>query len=71
MHTLSLNKPKKFKQTFARKLMETVSCNRKGELMVEFMQQGTTIMSHVHLPNTKKNYVGPFINKGVECLHLV
>jgi hypothetical protein len=46
MHTHLLNNPKKFKQTLsARKLMATVFWGRKGMLMVEFMQQGTTITS--------------------------
>jgi hypothetical protein len=43
MHTHSPNKPKTFKQAFARKLMVTVSWDRKGVLIVEFMQQGTTM----------------------------
>jgi uncharacterized damage-inducible protein DinB len=48
MHTQSPNKPKKFKQIMsARKLMAAVFWARKGVLMVEFMQQGTTIMSEV------------------------
>jgi hypothetical protein len=49
MHTHSPNKPKKFRQTYARKLMATV-----WVLMVEFMQQGTTITSEVYC-DTKKN----------------
>jgi hypothetical protein len=49
MHTHSQNKPQKFKQTLsARKLMATVSWDRKGVLMIEFMQQGTTITSEVY-----------------------
>jgi hypothetical protein len=44
IYTHSSNKPKKFKQAFsARKLMATVFCDRKGMLMVEFMQKGTTV----------------------------
>jgi hypothetical protein len=46
-HTHSPNKPRKFKQTSARKLMANVLWDRKGVLIVEFMQQGTTIMSQV------------------------
>jgi CRISPR/Cas system CMR-associated protein Cmr1 (group 7 of RAMP superfamily) len=39
MHTYSPNTPKKLKQTLsARKLMATVFWDRKGVLMVEFMQ---------------------------------
>jgi acyl-CoA thioesterase len=48
MHTHSPNKPKEFKQTLsARKLMAAVVWDRDGVLMVEFMQQGTTIPSEV------------------------
>jgi hypothetical protein len=49
MHAHSPNKPKKFKQTLsARNLMTAVFWDRKGVLMVEFMQQGTTITSRVY-----------------------
>jgi hypothetical protein len=42
----SPNKLKKFKQMLSdRKLIATVFWDMKGVLMVEFMQQGTTIMS--------------------------
>jgi hypothetical protein len=45
IHTHSPNKPKKSKRTLStRKMMATVFWERKGVLMVEFMQQGTTIM---------------------------
>jgi hypothetical protein len=44
MHTQSPNKPKEFKQMSVRKLMATVFWDRKGVLMVEFMQQGVTVM---------------------------
>jgi hypothetical protein len=37
MHTHSQNKMKKFKQTSARKLMETVFWDRKGVMLLEFM----------------------------------
>jgi hypothetical protein len=54
MNTHSPNKPKEFKQTlFARKLMATVSWDRKGVLMVEFMQQGTTITLQVYYETLK------------------
>jgi hypothetical protein len=43
--THSPNKQKMFEQTSARELMATVFWDRKGVLVVEFMQQGTTIMS--------------------------
>jgi hypothetical protein len=54
MHTHSPNKPKKFKQTSARKPMAAVSWDRKGVLLVEFMQQGTTITSEVYFETLKK-----------------
>jgi histone-lysine N-methyltransferase SETMAR len=55
MHKHSPNKPKKFKQTLsARKLMATVFWDRKGMLMAEFMQQGTTTMSEVHCKTPNK-----------------
>jgi hypothetical protein len=51
----SPNKPKKFKQTMsARKLMATVFWDRKGVLMVEFRQQGTTITSEVYCETLKE-----------------
>jgi hypothetical protein len=43
MHTHSPDKPKKFKQMAIRKLMASVSWDRKG-MMVEFKQQGTTML---------------------------
>jgi hypothetical protein len=61
MHTHPPNKPKKIKQRlFARKLMAAVFWDRKGVLMMEFMQQGTTIMSEVYYKTLKK-LVGPAI----------
>jgi hypothetical protein len=65
MHTHSPYKPKKFKRTSARKLMATVFWDRKGLLVVEFMQQGTTITSEVYC-ETLKNCVGPFRTKETE-----
>jgi hypothetical protein len=56
----------KFKQTSARNLMATIFWDRKGVLIVEFMQQGTTITSEVYC-ETLKSCVGPFRTKGVEC----
>jgi hypothetical protein len=47
MHTIT-KQAKHFKQTSAGKLMATVLWDRKGVLMVKFMQQGTTIMSQVY-----------------------
>lgn len=44
MHSSSPSKPKKFKRTFSnRKCMATVFWDRKGVLLVEFMERGTTI----------------------------
>jgi hypothetical protein len=43
MHRHSPKKLKKFKQTSARKLVVTVFWDRKGVLMVEFMQIGATV----------------------------
>jgi hypothetical protein len=55
MYTHSPSKPKKFKQRLlAGKLMATVFWARKGVLMVEFMQQGTIIMSEVYCETLKK-----------------
>jgi hypothetical protein len=53
-HTHSPNKLRKYKQTLARKLMATVLWDRKGVLMVEFMQQGTIITSQVYYETLKK-----------------
>jgi hypothetical protein len=56
-YTHSPNKPKKFKQALsARKLMATDFWDRKGVLMVEFMQQGTTIKSEVYCGTLKKTW---------------
>jgi hypothetical protein len=45
-HTFTKQAEEKFKQTSsANKLMATVFWDRKGVLMVELMQQGTTITS--------------------------
>jgi hypothetical protein len=59
MHTHSPNKPKRFEQ----KLMATVFCDRKGMLIVEFVQQGTIITSEMYCETLKKNCVGPFRTK--------
>jgi transposase len=47
------NKPNKFKQTSTRKLKATLFWERKGVLMVEFMQQGI-IMSQVYCKTLKR-----------------
>jgi hypothetical protein len=51
--THSPNKPKKFKQTSARKLLAAVCWDKKKALMVELMQRGTTIMSEVYCEKLK------------------
>jgi hypothetical protein len=65
MNTHSPDKLKKFKRTCAKKLMAAVFWDRKGVLMVEFMQQGATI-TDVYCEKPKK-CIGPFGTKGVEC----
>jgi hypothetical protein len=54
MHTHSPNKPIRFKQTSARKLTANVFWDRKGVLIAEFIQQGTTIMSEVYCETVKE-----------------
>jgi hypothetical protein len=55
VYTHSPNKPKKFKKHYlpATKLMATVFWDRRGVLMVAFMQQGAT-MSQVYCETLKK-----------------
>jgi hypothetical protein len=67
MHTNSSNK---FKQTLpARKPLATVFWDRKGALMVEFMhtRDKNTVRNVWRNNKKKKNCVGPFRTKGVEC----
>lgn len=55
MHTHSPNKPKKFKQSYSdKKLMATVFWDRKGMLLTEFMEPGTTITSQTYCETLKK-----------------
>jgi hypothetical protein len=55
MHTRSPNKLKSLSRCLhAGKLMAAVFWGRKGVLMVEFMQQGTTITSEVYSETLKK-----------------
>jgi hypothetical protein len=55
MYTHSPNKAKEFKQTVpARQLMTTIFWDRKGVLMVEFMQQWNTIMLEVYCETLKQ-----------------
>jgi hypothetical protein len=67
MHTHSTKRATKFKQTLsARKPKTAIFWNKKPVLLVELMQQGTTIMSQVYC-ETHKNCVGPAVqNEGVE-----
>jgi hypothetical protein len=68
MHTHSPNKLKKFKLTLsARKLMATVFWDRKGVLVVELMQQGTTTMTEVYC-ETRKELCRTMQNKGCGML---
>jgi hypothetical protein len=67
MYTQSPNKPKRFTQTLsARKLMATVFWDTKGVLIVEFVQQGTTLTSEVYCETLKK-LRRAIQKKGVEC----
>jgi hypothetical protein len=52
-HTFT-KQAEKFKQTYTRMLMATVFWGKKGVLMVEFMQQGTTVTSKVYCEALKK-----------------
>jgi hypothetical protein len=74
-NTHSPNKLKKIKKTLsARKMMVTVFWDRKGMLVVKFMQQGTTI-SEVHgetlekMHRTTHNKWPRMLTSGVVLLH--
>jgi Fe2+ transport system protein B len=55
MCTHSPNKSKKFKQALpARKLMAAVFWDKKGMLMVQFMQQKTTVTAEVYCETLEK-----------------
>jgi histone-lysine N-methyltransferase SETMAR len=55
MHTHLPLKPRKFKQSLSnRKLMATVFGDRKGVLLIEFMEPGITITSETHCETLKK-----------------
>jgi hypothetical protein len=61
-------KPKKFKQALSvRLLMATVFWDRKGVLMVEFMQHGTTLMSEVCCETENIAQGLPFRTEVAEC----
>jgi hypothetical protein len=71
MYTHSPNKSKKLKLTLsARKFIAIVFWDKKGVLMVEFTQQGTTITSEVYCETLiiKINKLHRAIqNNGMEC----
>jgi hypothetical protein len=76
MHIHSPNKPKMFEQMSAcGKMMTTVFWDRKRELMVELMQQGTTITSEMYCETLKKlsrairNKMRGMLTSGVMLLH--
>jgi hypothetical protein len=67
-HTFT-KQAEKFKQTSACQKADGYSFlgqDRKGVLMVEFMQQETTVTSEVSILRNRKNCIGPFRTKGVE-----
>jgi hypothetical protein len=67
MHARSPNKPEKLKQMLsARKLMASVFWDRKRVLIMEFMQQGTTIASEVYCEMPKRLHRA-IENKGMAC----
>jgi hypothetical protein len=65
MHTHSRNKPKFLTNFIARNLTTIVFWEKKGVLMVEFMQQETTITSEMCCETIKM--LRAIQNKGVEC----
>lgn len=76
MHTHSPNKPRKFKQSLAnRKLMATVFWDRKGVLLIKFMEPGTMITSETYCETLKKlrraieNKRRGMLTSGVVLLH--
>jgi hypothetical protein len=68
MHTFT-KIAKKFKQTSATKLMATGFWDRKRVLMVEFMEQGTTIMSEVYCKTLKKRKLCEMLTFSVVLFH--
>jgi hypothetical protein len=56
MHTHSPDKPKNLNKHClpARRLMVAVLWDRKGVLVVEFMQQGTTVTSEMYCKTLRK-----------------
>jgi hypothetical protein len=70
MHTHSPNNLKKFKQMSARELMAAVLWDRIGVLMVEYMQQGTTITSEVYCETLKKLHMAIQSKRGGVLVHI-
>jgi hypothetical protein len=55
IQTHSTNKPRKFKQSLANtKLMATVFWDRKGVLLIKFMEPGTSITPETYCETLKK-----------------
>jgi histone-lysine N-methyltransferase SETMAR len=76
MHTSSPNKPKKFKQMFSnRKVRATVFWDRKGVLLVNFMEPGTTINADVYCQTLRRlrraiqNKRRGMLSSGVVLIH--
>jgi hypothetical protein len=75
MHTHSPNKPKTFKPKSSRKLMASIFWDRKGVLIVAFMQQDTTVISEVscktltELCRAIQNKRRGMLTSGVVLLH--
>uniref|UniRef100_A0A1B6ITX5 Tc1-like transposase DDE domain-containing protein n=1 Tax=Homalodisca liturata TaxID=320908 RepID=A0A1B6ITX5_9HEMI len=75
-HTSSPRKPVKCRQTFStRKLMATVFWDKKGIILVEFMERGTTINAAVYSDTLKKlrraiqNRRRGMLTSGIVLLH--
>jgi hypothetical protein len=47
--------------------METVFLDRKGVVMLEFMQQGTTTTLEIYCETLKGNCIGPIGKNYMEC----
>jgi hypothetical protein len=73
IHTYSPNNKKSLNEGClpGGKLMAIVFWDRKGVLMVESMQQGTTITSEVYYKTLKNNLRMAIRTRGVECWHPV
>jgi hypothetical protein len=68
MRTHSRHKLKSLNnRSLSKKLMTTVFWDRRGEVMVEFMQQQITLTSEVHCETLNENCIGLFRTKDAEC----